>query len=138
MLPLGEGEIERFGKDAISRVPLIITGAGITPGKIERDTSHASVRTILEYLELDSVPKRPFQLNPFTDSEGSEDVLYQPVEPSDEVMIKTGNINYTYRLRGDESAFEGDRPEPGKAEEIEELIYYIREGIFSEGKGQKK
>lgn len=32
----------------------------------------------------------------------------------------------------------GDRPEPGKAEEIEELIYYIREGIFSEGKGQKK
>lgn len=125
MLPLGEGEIERFGKDAISRVPLIITGAGITPGKIERDTSHASVRTILEYLELDSVPKRPFQLNPFTDSEGSEDVLYQPVEPSDEVMIKTGNINYTYRLRGDESAFEGDRPEPGKAEEIEELIYYI-------------
>lgn len=119
-------------------MPLIITGAGITPGKIERDTSHASVRTILEYLELDSVPKRPFQLNPFTDSEGSEDVLYQPVEPSDEVMIKTGNINYTYRLRGDESAFEGDRPEPGKAEEIEELIYYIREGIFSEGKGQKK
>lgn len=53
-------------------------------------------------------------------------------------MIKTGGRNYTYRLRGDESSFAGDRPESKKAEELEELIYFIREGIFREDRQEQK
>lgn len=138
MLPVEQKEIDRYGEDAVSRVQLIITGAGITPGKIESDTSHASIRAMLEYLELDRAPVRPFQFNPFAQNNGSEDVIFQPYDPADEIMIKTGGRNYTYRLRGDESSFAGDRPESKKAEELEELIYFIREGIFREDRQEQK
>lgn len=131
MLPIEHEELEKYGEDAVTRVPLIIKGAGIEQGVIDRDTAHDSLRAILGYLELKEYPLCSFQLNPFTDQEKSEDIVYQKMEPADEVMIESGKNIYTYHLEGDDSEFTGDtQPEKEKAESLAGLIYFLREGAL--------
>jgi hypothetical protein len=131
MLPIEHEELEKYGEDAVTRVPLIIKGAGIEQGVIDRDTAHDSLRAILGYLELKEYPLCSFQLNPFTDQEKSEDIVYQKMEPADEVMIESGKNIYTYHLEGDESAFTGDTvPGTEKAASLAGLIWYLREGAL--------
>lgn len=131
MLPIEHEELEKYGEDAVTRVPLIIKGAGIEQGVIDRDTAHDSLRPILGYLELKEYPLCSFQLNPFTDTERSEDIVYQKMEPADEVMIESGKNIYTYQLEGDDSEFTGDTvPEKEKAESLAGLIWYLREGAL--------
>ena len=131
MLPIEHEELEKYGEDAVTRVPLIIKGAGIEQGVIDRDTAHDSLRPILGYLELKEYPLCSFQLNPFTDTERSEDIVYQKMEPADEVMIESGKNIYTYHLEGDDSEFTGDTvPEKEKAESLAGLIWYLREGAL--------
>ena len=131
MLPIEHEELEKYGEDAVTRVPLIIKGAGIEQGVIDRDTAHDSLRPILGYLELKEYPLCSFQLNPFTDQEKSEDIVYQKMEPADEVMIESGKNIYTYHLEGDDSEFTGDTvPEKEKAESLAGLIWYLREGAL--------
>ena len=129
MLPIEHEELEKYGEDAVTRVPLIIKGAGIEQGVIDRATSHDSLRAILGYLELSRYPLCSFQLNPFTDTEKSEDIVYQKMEPADEVMIESGKNIYTYHLEGDGSEFTGDTvPGTEKAKSLAGLIWYLREG----------
>lgn len=129
MLPIEHEELEKYGEDAVTRVPLIIKGAGIEQGVIDRDTAHDSLRPILGYLELSRYPLCSFQLNPFTDTEKSEDIVYQKMEPADEVMIESGKNIYTYHLEGDGSEFTGDTvPGTEKAKSLAGLIWYLREG----------
>ena len=129
MLPIEHEELEKYGEDAVTRVPLIIKGAGIEQGVIDRATSHDSLRAILGYLELKEYPLCAFQLNPFTDTERSEDIVYQKMEPADEVMIESGKNIYTYHLEGDGSEFTGDTvPGTEKAKSLAGLIWYLREG----------
>jgi len=131
MLPIEHEELEKYGEDAVTRVPLIIKGAGIEQGVIDRATSHDSLRAILGYLELSKYPRYSFQINPFTDTEKSEDIIYQKMEPADEVMIESGKNIYTYHLEGDESAFTGDTvPGTEKAASLAGLIWYLREGAL--------
>ena len=131
MLPIEHEELEKYGEDAVTRVPLIIKGAGIEQGVIDRATSHDSLRAILGYLELSKYPRYSFQINPFTDTEKSEDIIYQKMEPADEVMIESGKNIYTYHLEGDDSEFTGDTvPEKEKAESLAGLIWYLREGAL--------
>ena len=131
MLPIEHEELGKYGEDAVTRVPLIIKGAGIEQGVIDRDTAHDSLRPILGYLELKEYPLCSFQLNPFTDTERSEDIVYQKMEPADEVMIESGKNIYTYQLEGDDSEFTGDTvPEKEKAESLAGLIWYLREGAL--------
>ena len=129
MLPIEHEELEKYGEDAVTRVPLIIKGAGIEQGVIDRATSHDSLRAILGYLELSRYPLCSFQLNPFTDTEKSEDIVYQKMEPADEVMIESEKNIYTYHLEGDGSEFTGDTvPGTEKAKSLAGLIWYLREG----------
>ena len=131
MLPIEHEELEKYGEDAVTRVPLIIKGAGIEQGVIDRATSHDSLRAILGYLELSKYPRYSFQINPFTDTEKSEDIIYQKMEPANEVMIESGKNIYTYHLEGDESAFTGDTvPGTEKAASLAGLIWYLREGAL--------
>ena len=128
MQPVYYEEIKKFGNGAVTRVPLIIKGADINSEVIERDTAHDSVRAILGYLELDNYPLYSFQLNPLTDKERSEDILYQKYDPSDEVMIESGKKVYYYHLEGDSSTFIGTEPEKNKADAWAGLIYFLRQG----------
>ncbi|UCF30775.1 MAG: LTA synthase family protein [bacterium] len=126
MTPLRRDEYDRYGEESPARVPLTVMGLDVEAGRtIEGYFQQSDLKGSIEYLTGNARATFDKGGNLFSEPPApSKYVLYYSGNERDRVDVFTPDGAHAIRLRGDETAFAGNRPEDAK--EILDFVNCVR------------